>query len=213
MSAAARVLVADAHATTRIGVRRSLEDFGFDVVGEAADASGAIRQALELRPDACLLDVQMPGGGIAAAAEIIRALPNTKMVMLSASKADHEFFEALRLGASGYLLKDTDPERLPFALQGVLRGEAALPGTLAARLIEAFRAREQRRKGLFLRSRQVQLSEREWEVLDLMREGRSTREIGESLTISPVTVRRHVQALLEKMQVATRREALALLDA
>jgi DNA-binding NarL/FixJ family response regulator len=207
-----RILVADGHAATRVGVRRSLEADGFEVVGEAADHDTAVRQALELQPDACLLDVQMPGGGNAAAAKIVRALPDTRVVMLSSSSAEDDLFDALRAGASGYLLKETDPERLPFALRGVLQGEAALPRVLTARLIQEFRAREHRRRGLSLSGRQVQLSDREWEVLDLMRDGRSTREIGDRLTISPVTVRRHIQALLQKMQVPGRREALALLE-
>jgi DNA-binding NarL/FixJ family response regulator len=155
--------------------------------------------------------VQLTGGGNRAATEILRALPGTRVVMLSASSADVDMFEALLAGASGYLLKDSDAERLPFALRGVLRGEAALPRMLTARLIEEFRAREQRRRGLSLPGRQVQLSDREWEVLDLMRDGCSTGEIAGRLAISPVTVRRHVQAVLQKLGVPGRCEALKLL--
>jgi DNA-binding NarL/FixJ family response regulator len=206
-----RVLIADSQAATRMGVRRALEGHAFEVVAEAAERDSAVRMALELRPDACLLDVHMPGGGNGAATEILRALPGTRVVMLSASGADEDMFEALLAGASGYLLKESDPERLPFVLRGVLRGEAALPRTLTARLIEEFRAREQRRRGLSLPGRQVQLSDREWAVVDLMRDGCSTREIAERLAISPVTVRRHVQAILQKLQVPGRREALELL--
>jgi DNA-binding NarL/FixJ family response regulator len=208
-----RTLIADDHAATRLGVRRALEDHEFEVVAEAADGPGAVRLARERRPDVCLLDVHMPGGGNDAAAEIVHALPDTRVVMLTVSSTDDDLFGALRAGACGYLLKETDPERLPHALRGVLNGEAALPRTLTARLIEQFRGREHRRRRLSLRGRQVDLSEREWDVLELMREGLPTKEIAERLSISPVTVRRHVQAILEKLSASTRRAALALLDA
>jgi DNA-binding NarL/FixJ family response regulator len=207
-----RILIADDHAATRLGVRRALEDHEFDVVAEAADGPGAVRLARELAPDVCLLDVHMPGGGIEAAAEIVLALPDTRVVMLTVSSTDDDLFEALRVGASGYLLKETDPERLPFALRGALNGEAVLPRSLTARLIEEFRGRERRRHALSLHGRQVSLSDREWQVLELMREGFSTRAIAERLAISPVTVRRHLQAILEKLRVPSRRAALALLD-
>jgi DNA-binding NarL/FixJ family response regulator len=212
LSGRARVLIADDHAATRLGVRRALEDDDLEVVGEAADGPSAVRLAHELQPDICLLDVHMPGGGNEAAAEIVLALPETRVVMLTVSPDDEDLFGALRAGACGYLLKETDPERLPFALRGVLDGEAALPRGLTARLIEEFRGYERRRRGLSLRGHQVALSEREWEVLELMREGRSTRQIADGLAISPVTVRRHLQAILEKLRVPDRRSALALLD-
>ena len=211
MTGPVRVLIADDHAATRLGVRRALEDHDFDVVAEATDGPGAVRQALDLRPDICLLDVHMPGGGSVAAAEIVRALPQTRVVMLTVSDSDDDLFEALRAGASGYLLKETDPDRLPFALHGALAGEAPLPRTLTARLIQEFRGRAGRRR-LSLDGREVELSDREWEVLELMRKGLSTREIAERLAISPVTVRRHLQSILEELQVSSRRDALALLD-
>jgi DNA-binding NarL/FixJ family response regulator len=212
VSSRARVLLGDDQAATRMGVRRSLEEQGFDVVAEASDADAAVRLALELRPDACLLDVHIPGGGNRAAAEIVLALPHTRVVMLSASNDDEDFFGALRAGACGYLLKDTDPDRLPHALRGALSGEAAVPRSLTARLIEEFRRREERRQGLLLDGRRVELSDREWEVLSMMREGLATREMGERMAISPVTVRRHIQSLLEKLSVSSRGEALELVD-
>jgi DNA-binding NarL/FixJ family response regulator len=212
VSSRARVLLGDDQAATRMGVRRSLEEQGFDVVAEASDADAAVRLALELRPDACLLDVRIPGGGNRAAAEIVLALPHTRVVMLSASNDDEDFFGALRAGACGYLLKDTDPDRLPHALRGALSGEAAVPRSLTARLIEEFRRREERRQGLSLDGRRVELSDREWEVLGMMREGLATREMGERMAISPVTVRRHIQSLLEKLSVSSRGEALELVD-
>jgi len=144
--------------------------------------------------------------------DLSAALPDARVVMLSASASDEDLFAALRAGACGYLLKDMAADRLAFALRGTLNGEAALPRHLTARLITEFRARDGRRR-LAVDGRQLELSEREWEVLELMKEDRSTREIAERLWISPVTVRRHVQAVLAKLQVSSRSEALARLGA
>jgi DNA-binding NarL/FixJ family response regulator len=154
----------------------------------------------------------MPGSGIKAAEEIVQALPATVVVMLTVSRDDDDLFAALRAGASGYLLKDTDPSRLPFALRGVLDGEAALPRGLVARLIEEFRTRGKRRRLPLMRQRGVELTEREWEVLEFLHDGLSTSEIAERMTISPVTVRRHVSEILKKLRVTSREEAIQLMD-
>jgi DNA-binding NarL/FixJ family response regulator len=206
------VLLADDHLPTRTGVRAALEGAGLEVVADVGTGDEAIAAALELKPDIALLDVSMPGDGIVAAAEIANRLPETVVVMLSATAEDEHLFEALRVGARGYLLKDTDPDRLPFALEGVLSGEAALPRTLVARLIDEFRTRDRRRRIPMLRPGGEQLTEREWEVLELMRDGLSTKEIAQRLDISEVTVRRHVSTTLRKLQVKDRAEALQLLE-
>jgi RNA polymerase sigma factor (sigma-70 family) len=205
-----RIVLADDHAPTRAGIRLALAGQGFQVCSEAADAAGAVEAALAHKPDLVLLDVHMPGNGIAAAAEIAAKLPDVAIVMLTVSREDSDLFEALRAGAQGYLLKDTNPARLPFALRGVLSGEAALPRGLVARLIEEFRSRGRRRLPL-LRARGVELTDREWEVLELLYEGLSTREIAQRLSVSPVTVRRHVSEILKKLRVPTREAALELL--
>jgi DNA-binding NarL/FixJ family response regulator len=206
------VLLADDHAAVRAGIRLALAGEGFRVVAEAADGPDAVRQAMELHPDIALLDVNMPGSGIKAAEEIVQALPATVVVMLTVSRDDDDLFAALRAGASGYLLKDTDPSRLPFALRGVLDGEAALPRGLVARLIEEFRTRGKRRRLPLMRQRGVELTEREWEVLEFLHDGLSTADIAERMTISPVTVRRHVSEILKKLRVTTREEAIQLMD-
>ena len=211
MSSGIRIVIADDHPPTRAGVRVALEDGGFTVCSEHGDATGAVRAALQERPDVCLLDVNMPGNGIAAAARIHAALPDTAVVMLTVSNDNNDLFDALRAGASGYLLKDTDPARLPFALRGVLEGEAALPRALVARLIDEFRDREQRRVSL-LKRRSVELTSREWQVLELLRTGLTTGEIAEQLVISRVTVRTHVSAILKKLQVGNRKAALQLFE-
>jgi DNA-binding NarL/FixJ family response regulator len=205
-----RVVLADDHATARLGVRLALEEGGFQVVAEAVDARSAVEAALEHRPDLCLLDVHMPGEGIAAAAELSEALPDTPVVMLSVSDTSDDLFEALRAGACGYLLKDTDPQRLPFALAAVLEGEAPLPRVLTARLITEFRRRGSQRRTPTAEGDLVTLSERESEVLELLHEKLSTKEIAERLEISPVTVRRYVSDLMRKLRVADRAEALRL---
>jgi DNA-binding NarL/FixJ family response regulator len=205
------VVLADDHAATRLGVRMSLEDGGFNVVAEADGAAAAVDAAVRERPDLCLLDVYMPGGGITAAAEISARVPDTRIVMLTASADDEDLFAAVQAGAVGYLLKDTDPERLPLALRGVLAGEAALPRRLVARMIDEFRVRGDTRHGANLHGFDAELTQREREVLEHLGEGRSTAEIADDLDISPVTVRRHVGEVVRKLGVPDREAAARLL--
>jgi DNA-binding NarL/FixJ family response regulator len=207
----ARVLIADDHAPTRSGVRQSLEAGGFEVCAEAADGEQAVALARKEKPDVCLLDISMPGGGgIKAAAVISEEMPQTAVVMLTAFAGDDELFDSLKAGAAGYLLKETDPERLPFALRGILDGEAAVPRRLVARLIDEFRSQGRRRRVPIGGKRGPELTARQWEVLELMGEGYTTTEIGRRLDVSPTTVRRHVSDILAKLGVSDRREAIAL---
>ena len=207
-----RIVLADDHATARLGVRLALEEGGFHVVAEAVDARGAVEAALEHRPDLCLLDVHMPGEGIAAAAELAEVLPDTPVVMLTVSDTSEDLFEALRAGACGYLLKDTDPQRLPVALSAVLDGEAPLPRILTARLITEFRRRGSERRTSDADGGKVTLSERESEVLELLRAELSTKQIAHRLGISPVTVRRYISDLVRKLRVSDRDAALRLTE-
>ncbi len=206
------VVVADDHVPTRAGVRDALEHDGFIVVAEAAHADAAIDAAVRERPDVCLLDVHMPGSGIAAAARIGELLPDTAVVMLTISRDDGDLFAALKAGAAGYLLKDMDPGRLPAALLGVLSGEAALPRTLMARVLEEFRTADRTPTLPFLKRRGIRLTGRESEVLDMLRDELSTAQIADRLGLSPVTVRRHVSALLAKLRVPDRKAMVLLLE-
>jgi DNA-binding NarL/FixJ family response regulator len=207
---AARVLIADDQARARATVRFALDDDpSFQVCGEAADADGAVEAARELRPDVCVLDINMPGGGIAAAGRISALLPDTAIVMLTVSRQDADLFDALRAGASGYLLKDIQQDRLGPALQQVMRGEASLPGTLVTRLVEEFRDREARRVPLQEQGA-ARLTGREWDVLELMRAGLTTNEMAERLFVSPTTVRTHISAVLRKLRVEDRDAAVRL---
>jgi DNA-binding NarL/FixJ family response regulator len=192
-------------------VRAALEEGGFAVCAEAGDAAEAVEAAMREQPDICLLDIHMPGSGIRATAEISSKLPRVAVVMLTFSGAESDLFDALRAGASGYLLKDIDPERLPQALRSVLEGQAALPRALVAQLIEEFRGRERHRGIPLLKERGEKLTSREWEVLELMRQGLPTAEIAERLFVSKVTVRGHVASILRKLRVPDRESLLRLL--
>ena len=171
MNSPITVLLADDHARTRALVRNALERTGdFRVCVEAADAAAAVEGAKRERPDVCLLDINMPGNGISAATQITGALPDTSVVMLTVSRQDEDLFDALRAGASGYLLKGLDEATIGDALQRVLAGEATLPGTLVARLVDEFRDREHRRVAV-PDGQAARLTGREWDVLELMRKG------------------------------------------
>jgi len=152
----------------------------------------------------------VPGGGIEAAAAIRARLAETEVVMLSASSNDDDVFAALQAGASGYLLKEMNPARLGPTLVGVLRGEAALPRELTARLIREFRARARRGDAGLVRRGKNDLTPREWDVLDCLCEGLSTRRIAERLFISQTTVRRHVGSIRRKLEVPNRQAAVDL---
>ena len=208
-----RVLIADDHAPTRADVRRALEgEGGFVVCAEVADAVAAVDAAVREQPDLCLLDVRMPGSGVAAAWEITSRLPGTKVVMLTVSADDDDLFAALRAGASGYLLKELEPELLPPALFDVLEGETAIPRPLVSRLVASFRDPAPRRRRLLAGGHGAELTSREWQVLELLRTGLSSGEIAERLFVSRATVRSHVAAILRKLRVPDREAAIRLLQ-
>jgi two-component system nitrate/nitrite response regulator NarL len=207
-----RVVIADDHPPTRAGVRSILEGANFEVVAEASDATGAVAAAVREKPDVCLLDIHMPGNGISAAMRITTEAPDAAVVMLTVSRNDEDLFDALRAGAVGYLLKDTDPDRLGPALEGVLAGEAALPRTLVARLVGEFQARTRRRLPLAKKCSAARLTSREWQVLELMRDGLTTMEMADRMFVSAVTVRTHVSSILKKLQVPDRDAAVRLMD-
>jgi DNA-binding NarL/FixJ family response regulator len=140
----ARILIADDHPLIRLAVRRELEDAGFEVCGEARDGPSAVADAVRAEPDLCVLDVQMPGDGIAAAREITRRLPGTKVVLLTTGADERDMLDAIVAGASGYLGKETEPARLSVALRAVLRGEVAVPRSFVSALVDRLRAAERR---------------------------------------------------------------------
>jgi DNA-binding NarL/FixJ family response regulator len=204
-----RVLIADDHAPTREEIRSILDaDGGFSVCGEVGDAAAAVEAAVRRRPDLCIIDVHMPGGGVAATREIALRLPKTKIVVLTISDDDDDFFAALQAGAVGYLLKESDGAAIPNALRAALAGEAAIPRALVARIVEKFRDPSSRRRVVISDAPGDPLTSREWQVLDQLRLGRSTREIARSLVLSETTVRSHIHAVLRKLHVRNREAAV-----
>ena len=205
-----QVLIADDHEPTREDIRRTLErDPRFSICGEVADAAAAVARAIEVRPDIVLLDIRMPGSGLTALWEIASRLPDTRIVMLTVSEEESDLFAALRAGAHGYLLKDMDPRRLPEALYDVHEGTTAVPRRLVSVMMEEFRDGNPRRRALTATSElEGRLTSREWQVLDLLRDGLSTGEIAQRLVLSPVTVRTHVNAIVHKLGYGGREEML-----
>jgi DNA-binding NarL/FixJ family response regulator len=206
-----RVVLADDEPRMRAKTSIALEAGGFQVCGEGASAAEAVKLATRHSPEVVLLDINMPGSGIRAAAEISRLLPQTSIVMLTFSEDDQDIFDSLRAGASGYLLKGTDPERLPAALRGVLSGEAAIPRTLVAKILGEFRAPARRR---FQRksAAAAKLGAREWEVMELLADGLTTDQVAQRLFVSATTVRVHVSSVLRKLRVKDRKSALDALS-
>jgi DNA-binding NarL/FixJ family response regulator len=204
-----RVLLGIEHPVETIGARLALERGGFEVCAEVASAQEAIAAAERESPDVCLIDVNLAGGGIRAAEEIARRVPETAIAVFSESESSSDFFDAIRAGAQGYLLIDADAERLPHALRALVNGEAALPRHLVPLLIEEYRKLGGYRS--ILTRRGVELTNREVEVLALMAESLTTQEISERLYVEPVTVRTHVSGILKKLQVSSRGDALKLL--
>ena len=204
------VVVADDHARVRGKVREALEAGGCVVRAEAATADEAVALTRQHVPDVALLDIHMPGSGILAAREIVSSVPATAVVMLTQSAEDDDLFDSIRAGASGYLLKDTDPSRLAAALRGVLAGEAAMPPHLVARILQEFQA-PRGRLSLRRSPAHARLSAREAEVMGLLVAGRSTQEVANELFLSPTTVRVHVSTVLRKLHVKDRDSAFKLL--
>jgi DNA-binding NarL/FixJ family response regulator len=210
MSSRARVLLAEADGPTRAGLRLALTAEGYDVVAEAVDGASAVELGIEHRPDAALIAVDLPGGGIEATGALAARLPGTRFVVLSPRPSGEELVEAVLAGAAGYLAKDISLRRLPHALHGVLEGEVALPRRYSQHLLEKLRGRETDR-ALVSRHTDAKLTDREWQVLQLLVDGASTAKIAHDLRITEVTVRRHISTVLGKLGAPDRESAIRLL--
>lgn len=197
----------------RDSVREILIAHGFDVVAEAADAAAGLQAALYARPAICLVDLGLPqDGGVAVVRQLSRNLPETAAVVYTASERHEDLLDSIRAGAVGYLLKGMDPDRLTHALRGVVDGEAAIPRPLMAALVKELQTQGRRRVVVGLRSR-VELTRREWEVLDLLCDRLETAQIAERLAVSPVTVRRHISETVRKLGAGDRAEAVSMVEA
>jgi DNA-binding NarL/FixJ family response regulator len=208
-----RVLVADDNTAARAGIKRAIEPHGLKVIAEASNADDAVRLSLAHEPDVCVIAVDLPGSGVEVTRAINRSLPHTKVVMMSTTARDEDLLEALRAGADGYLLMTTPASRLPHAIRGVTRGEAALPRAMTRRLILEFRERGMRRSVMVHPDQvEVELTAREFEVFQRLRRHEGTAQIASRLGISQVTVRRHVASVLHKLGAPNRRRAIEMLE-
>ncbi len=203
-----RVLLADDHALFREGLAGIIaRQPDMEVVGEAGDGLEAIIKAQELVPDLILMDVTMPGcDGIEATRRIKQELPAVTIVMLTVRDEEEKLFEAIKSGAQGYLLKDIHAREMLDLLKGAVRGEAAITPVLAGRMLEEFRRLGQVAHEI-PEEESVALTRREQEVLSLVAEKATDREIAEALSVSLNTVKSHIRNILAKLHVSSRREA------
>lgn len=200
-----RLLLVDDHALLREGLRAlfSYQD-DFEVVGEADYAASACSQALSLKPDLVLMDIDLPGAdGVSATRRIIEQLPLTTVVMLTVHDDTERLLDAIKAGAKGYLLKNIRTEELIEQLRGIARGEAALSRRMATRILSEFR-----RANEHVPAESV-LTPRELEVLELVSARLSNKEIAQRLVVSEHTVKNHLKSILAKLQLSSRREAAA----
>ena len=201
------ILLVDDHEVVRLGLRSLLDHHpGFEVVGEAAAETEAVEKALELRPDLILMDIRLSGGsGVDACQQIMIALPETKVVMLTSYAEDEMLFAAIRAGAAGYVLKQVGSTDLIRSIEAASRGEATLDPSLTQRVFSEIRHSIQKEEAAAFGD----LTAQEMQVLALIAEGKTNREIATSLFLSEGTVRNYVSSILSKLGVSNRAEAAA----
>jgi DNA-binding NarL/FixJ family response regulator len=187
-----------------------LEPAGYRIV-EAASAGETVALFRRQRPSVCLVDLGMPGGGLAAIEQIYACDPQAKLIVLTGSTDEQSVFDAVRAGAIGYLVKGIDESGVLAAVEGAIRGEPILPRRLLMLLIGLPSANGGSRIVL-ASGAVVSLTPRETQVLECLKQGLRTREIAERLTISPITVRRHISLLLRKLDAPSREAAVAALN-
>jgi DNA-binding NarL/FixJ family response regulator len=200
------VLIADDQALVRVGLRKILEaepDLG--VVGEAADGEEAIGEARRLCPDVVLMDIRMPVlDGIEATRRLVQAHPGTRVLILTTFGLDTYVYEALRAGASGFMLKDAPPEEIAAAVRIVASGEALLAPAVTRAVVEEFARRPVPKEPAALPAVLSELTPREREVLDLLARGLSNPEICARLVITEATAKTHVARVLQKLGLRDR---------
>jgi two-component system NarL family response regulator len=204
---AIRVLICDDHALFRRGLIMVLEsEEGIEVVAEAEDGEEAIRRAEEAAPDVVLMDVRMPRmSGIEATRAISEAVPAAKILMLTVSDEEEDLYEAVKAGATGYLLKEISIEEVANAIRAVVTGQSLISPSMASKLLSEFNnlAKQAQQKVIA-----PKLTDRELQVLKLVAQGMSNREAAETLFISENTVKNHVRNILEKLHLHSRMEAV-----
>ena len=206
-----RTLIVDDHALFRRGLEMVLADEAdIEVVGEASDGSEAVQKAGEALPDVVLMDIRMPrSSGIEACRAMKEVVPSAKIVILTISDEEEDLFEAIKAGASGYLLKDIPLDEVADAVRAVHGGQSLINPSMAGKLLTEFAALARRDDGE--RSQQVpvpRLTDREMQVLRLVARGMNNKDIAKELFISENTVKNHVRNILEKLQIHSRMEAV-----
>ncbi len=203
-----RVLVVDDHALFRRGLEMVLaQEPDIDVVGEAGDGAEAVELAADLLPDVILMDIRMPRrSGIEACSAIKEVVPSAAIVMLTISDEEADLFEALKAGATGYLLKEISIDEVATAIRAVAGGQSLISPSMATKLISEFASmtKESARESVPA----PRLTERELEVLRLVARGMNNRDIARMLYISENTVKNHIRNILEKLQLHSRMEAV-----
>ena len=212
MTPTIRVLLADDQALVRAGFRVLLESApDVEVVGEAANGEEAVALAAQVRPDVVLMDIRMPVlDGLEATRRIVAdgGLEGTRVLILTTFEVDEYVFEALRVGASGFVVKDIEPADLLQAVRVVARGEALLSPTVTRRLIAEFAGRPERRRTS--PAALGQLTDREREVMALVAAGRTNDEIAQQLFLSPATVKTHVSRTMSKLDARDRAQLVVM---
>jgi two-component system NarL family response regulator len=204
-----RVLIVDDHALFRRGLIQVLQfEEGIEVVGEAEDGEDAIKKAEEHAPDVLLMDVRMPRvSGIEATRRLAETMPTMKILMLTVSDEEDDLYEAIKAGATGYLLKEISIEEVADAVRAVMQGQTLISPSMASKLIMEFNNLAKRAD----EKQQVpapRLTDRELEVLKLVAKGLTNRDIADALYISENTVKNHVRNILEKLHLHSRMEAV-----
>ena len=204
-----RILIAEDQTLMRQGLKTILDlEEGFEVVGEAGDGQEAVDRALALRPDVVLMDVQMPRvDGVAATFQLTAALPATRVIILTTIDYDQYVFDGIKAGARGYLLKDTPADELLAAIRRVHAGESIIQPSVAARLIAEFTRLRGGDGAKETAPEYEPLSEREREVLRLLSDGLSNKEIAARLVLADGTIKNHVSMILDKLHAAKRTQA------
>lgn len=204
---AIRLMLADDHRMLREGLRRSLTDEGFDVVGEASDGEEAVQLAASLRPDVILMDVTMPDvDGVEATRRIHQQLPDIRVVMLTMHADQSVIAEALRAGASGYLVKDCSTDEIADAVRMAASDDAPLSPELATAMLDEVRRIDP--SGIEVDDTDRIVTKREVEVLQLIADGCSTPEVAERLFISQKTVKNHLASIYHKLDARDRTQAV-----
>ncbi len=209
-----RVMIADDHALFRRGLEMVLaEEPGIEIVGQACDGAEAVQVAAEAVPDVVLMDIRMPKTtGIEAARAMKAVAPSAKIVILTISDEEEDLFEAIRAGASGYLLKDIPLDEVAAAVRSVHGGQSLINPSMAGKLLTEFAtlARRDAEEEPSKHAPAPKLTEREMEVLRLVARGMNNRDIAKELFISENTVKNHVRNILEKLQIHSRMEAVMI---